>query len=70
MNLALGEYIILGIWRTTSFAMAIMSDIDFRAGNMMTKCIDEFLKRSDDAKWIRGIRRTFLITIIFQPRES
>ncbi|MDR1434959.1 MAG: acetyl-CoA carboxylase biotin carboxylase subunit [Puniceicoccales bacterium] len=46
MNRALGEYIIRGVSTTIPFAKAIMSDIDFRAGNVTTKFIEEFAKRN------------------------
>ncbi|MDR1366667.1 MAG: acetyl-CoA carboxylase biotin carboxylase subunit [Puniceicoccales bacterium] len=47
MNRALGEYIIRGISTTIPFTKAIMSDIDFRAGNVTTKFIEEFMKRNN-----------------------
>ncbi|MDR2372321.1 MAG: acetyl-CoA carboxylase biotin carboxylase subunit [Puniceicoccales bacterium] len=46
MSRALGEYIIRGISTTIPFAKAIMSDVDFRAGNVTTKFIEEFMKRN------------------------
>lgn len=45
MRRALGEYIIEGVSTTIPFARAIMSDIDFRAGKVTTKFIEEFTKR-------------------------
>jgi acetyl-CoA carboxylase biotin carboxylase subunit len=47
MNRALGEYMIRGISTTIPFAKAIMSDLDFRAGKVTTKFIEEFMKRSN-----------------------
>jgi acetyl-CoA carboxylase biotin carboxylase subunit len=47
MNRALGEYIIRGVSTTIPFTKAIMSDIDFRAGHVTTKFIEEFMKRSN-----------------------
>jgi acetyl-CoA carboxylase biotin carboxylase subunit len=46
MSRALGEYIIRGISTTIPFAKAIMSDLDFRAGNVTTKFVEEFMKRN------------------------
>ncbi|MDR0740893.1 MAG: acetyl-CoA carboxylase biotin carboxylase subunit [Puniceicoccales bacterium] len=46
MNRALGEYIIRGVSTTIPFTKAIMSDVDFRAGNVTTKFIEEFMKRN------------------------
>lgn len=45
MSRALGEYIIRGVSTTIPFAKSIMSDIDFRAGRVTTKFIEEFMKR-------------------------
>ncbi|MDR3317296.1 MAG: acetyl-CoA carboxylase biotin carboxylase subunit [Puniceicoccales bacterium] len=47
MNRALGEYVVRGISTTIPFTKAIMSDVDFRAGNVTTKFIEEFMKRND-----------------------
>ncbi|MDR2812475.1 MAG: acetyl-CoA carboxylase biotin carboxylase subunit [Puniceicoccales bacterium] len=47
MSRALGEYIIRGVSTTIPFTKAIMSDIDFRAGHVTTKFIEEFMKRSN-----------------------
>jgi acetyl-CoA carboxylase biotin carboxylase subunit len=47
MSRALGEYIIRGISTTIPFTKAIMSDVDFRAGNVTTKFIEEFMKRNN-----------------------
>ncbi|MDR1590934.1 MAG: acetyl-CoA carboxylase biotin carboxylase subunit [Puniceicoccales bacterium] len=47
MSRALGEYIIRGVSTTIPFAKAIMSDVNFRAGNVTTKFIEEFMKRSN-----------------------
>ncbi|MDR2200747.1 MAG: acetyl-CoA carboxylase biotin carboxylase subunit [Puniceicoccales bacterium] len=46
MGRALEEYIIHGISTTIPFTKAIMSDADFRAGNVTTKFIEEFIKRT------------------------
>jgi acetyl-CoA carboxylase biotin carboxylase subunit len=46
MSRALGEYIIRGVSTTIPFTKAIMSDVDFRAGNVTTKFIEEFMKRN------------------------
>jgi acetyl-CoA carboxylase biotin carboxylase subunit len=46
MRRALGEYVIRGVATTITFSKAIMSDIDFRAGNVTTKFIEEFIKRN------------------------
>ncbi|MDE6576104.1 MAG: ATP-grasp domain-containing protein, partial [Opitutales bacterium] len=49
MGRALGEYIIRGVSTTIPFCKQIMSDIDFRAGNVTTKFIEEFMKRTHRA---------------------
>ncbi|MDR0590374.1 MAG: acetyl-CoA carboxylase biotin carboxylase subunit [Puniceicoccales bacterium] len=46
MNRALGEYIIRGVSTTIPFTKAIMSDLDFRAGKITTKFVEEFMKRN------------------------